>query len=318
MQTRTRTRFQACTVGALLAISGSFAGASMMSSELKPPTMGEAQTLIGQQDWAGAIEAYREIVKAQPNNAQAQFMLGYALHASGDLDNAILQHKKAAKMPTVAGLANYNLGCAYALKDNASDAFKALEKSIALGVRDIAQFKGDADLKSLHKDERWKPLLKSIKDLTAAETALHFWVGQWDCYGATTGTLSGTNTLSFRVGNKVVHESWTTAGGQFSGESWNVYNRDTNSWEQTWVDISGARLFMSAPCNDDSVEGLMFEGENIVPGEKPKKTRMHVRPTENGRVIQTGYTSTNGGKTWTQEYELIYVPKGEAYSTSEG
>jgi hypothetical protein len=314
MRTRTHNRFRAIALGSLLAISGSTLHAATM---LDTPTLQEAQGYVQQGDWANAISAYRAIVKEQPNNGMAQFMLGYVLHASGDLDNAILQHKKAAKMPQVAGMANYNLGCAYALKGQTSDAFKTLGIAIDMGVRDQGQFKNDADLISLHKDERWAPLLESISMLTEAENALHFWVGEWDCYSTTSGQLGGTNTLSFRVSNKVIHESWISTGGQFSGESWNVYNRATNAWEQTWVDISGARLFMSAPCNDDSVEGLMFVGENIAPGKGSVKTRMHVRPVDDGRVVQTGYESNDAGKSWTQKYELIYVPKGEAYSTSE-
>ncbi|MFG0313697.1 MAG: tetratricopeptide repeat protein [Phycisphaerales bacterium] len=310
----TRNHFRAIVAASILAATGSIAGASM---HLDTPTMQEAQSHLQQQDWDSAIAAYRAIIKEQPSNANAHFLLGYALHASGDLDNAILQHKKAAKMPQVAGPASYNLGCAYALKGETDDAFETLRVAIDMGVRDISQFKNDPDLASLREDERWTPMLKSIKSLSDAETALHFWVGEWDCYITPTGQLGGNNTLSFRVGNKVIHESWTSAGGQFAGESWNVYNRETNRWEQTWVDISGARLFITAKCNDDSVEGLMFEGENVRPGADPQRTRMHVRPVDDGRVLQTGYASDDGGKTWTQKYEFLYVPKGEAYSPGE-
>lgn len=314
MHTRTPARLCAIVAGSILALSGPVASATLL---LDAPTMQEAQAFVQQQDWGKAIEAYRAIVKEQPGNGNAQFMLGYALHASGDLDNAILQHKKAAKMPQVAPMANYNLGCAFALKGMTSEAFEALKRAIDMGVRDADQFKDDPDLRSLRSDERWKPMVESIAKLTQAETALHFWVGEWDCYNTQDGNLGGTNTLSFRVGNKVIHESWTSTGGQFSGESWNVYNRETNAWEQTWVDIGGNRLFITAKCNDDSIEGLMFEGENVTPGAKPTLSRMHVRPVEGGRVLQTGYSSDDGGKTWTQKYELMYVPKGEAYSVGE-
>lgn len=314
MHTGTHNRFRAIVVGALLAISGSAINAA---TTLDTPTMQEAQAHVQQGDWASAISAYRAIVKEQPGNGMAQFMLGYALHLSGDLDNAILQHKKAAKMPQVAAMANYNLGCAYALKGEKDDAFRTLAIAIDMGVRDLGQFRNDADLIALRKDERWDPMLDSITNLSDAESALHFWVGEWDCYSTSTGSLSGTNTLSFRVGNKVIHESWTSSGGQFSGESWNVYNRETNVWEQTWVDTSGNRLFITAKCNDETVEGLMFEGENVAPGAKPQKSRVHVRPVDEGRVMQTGYSSDDGGKTWTQQYEFVYVPRGEAYSQNE-
>lgn len=298
----------------LLSLAVGFSSASDLPTNIEPPTINEAMTHVQQEQWDDAISAFRAILKDDSSNAQAQFMLGYALHASGDLDNAILAHKKATKMPAVAPQAYYNLGCAYALKGKTNDAFEALETAIDMGVRDESQFKGDSDLKSLHSNERWSPMLNSIDQLTQAETALHFWVGDWDCYDTSTGKLGGNNTLAFRVGQNVVHESWTSAGGQFSGESWNVYNRETNHWEQTWVDTTGNRLFITAKCNDESIEGLMFEGENISRGKKPQLNRMHVRPIKDGRVMQTGFTSDDRGKSWTQSYEFVYVPKGEMYT----
>ncbi len=306
---RTRTLLPAT----LLSLAVGLSSASLQPASDSTPTMNQAMTHVQQGQWDEAIAALKAILKADATNAQAQFMLGYALHASGDLDNAILAHKKATKMPAVAPQAFYNLGCAYALQGKTNDAFEALQTAMDMGVRDTAQFKGDSDLKSLHSDERWSPMLKSIDQLTKAETALHFGVGEWECYSTTNGKLSGTNTLAFRVNKNVIHESWAGIGGQFSGESWNVYNRQTNEWEQTWVDTTGNRLFITAKCNDDSIDGLMFEGENIAPGSKPQKTRMHVRPIDNGRVMQTGFTSNDNGKTWTQSYEFVYVPKGEDY-----
>lgn len=297
----------------LLSLAVGYSSASVLPVIAEPPTLNEAMAHVQQGQWDDAITALRAILKDDSSNAQAQFMLGYALHASGDLDNAILAHKKATKMPSVAAQAYYNLGCAYAIKGKTNDAFEALETAIDMGVRDESQFKGDSDLKSLRAHERWSPMLKSIDHLTQAETALHFWVGDWDCYDTSTGKLGGNNTLSFRVGQNVVHESWTSAGGQFGGESWNVYNRETNHWEQTWVDTTGNRLFITAKCNDESVEGLMFEGENIARGKKPQLNRMHVRPIKDGRVMQTGFTSDNRGKSWNQSYEFVYVPKGEDY-----
>lgn len=311
---RTRSPRRAMLAAAMLACTAAPLSAA---AHLHTPTMHQAQALVQQGDWGGAVKALRAIVGEHPANASAQFMLAYALHASGDLEKAVIEHKKAAQMPQVAAMANYNLGCAYALMGQTDDAFETLSKAIDMGVRDLNQFRHDGDLNALRKDERWGPMFDSIARLTEAETAMHFWVGEWDCYSTGTGVLAGTNTLAFRVGDKVVHESWASAGDEFAGESWNVYNRKTNTWEQTWVDSLGSRLFIAAKCNDDSVEGLMFEGENVIPGTGPVLTRMHVRPAEGGRVLQTGFVSRDDGQTWSQQYELIYVPKGEAYATSD-
>jgi len=314
MHTRKINLLSAIVLTSVLGFGAVGANASATLRLDEPATMRQAQELLQGQEWEQAVEVLRALVKEDPKDAQAQFMLGYALHASGDIDNAILVHKKATKMPAVAPMAFYNLGCAYALKGETTDAFEALNTAIALGVRDVAQFSGDTDLRSLHSDERWAPMLKSIDAITKAESALHFWVGTWDCYDSTTGKLAGKNTLAFRVGNKVIHESWVSSGGQYSGESWNVYNRESNAWEQTWVDTTGNLLHIEAPVDSDEYDGLMFEGKNIATGNKPSLSRMHVRPIEDGRVMQTGFSSKNKGKTWTKQYEFIYVPAGEAFA----
>jgi Tetratricopeptide repeat len=316
----TKSTFRIALVSAALSAASLTALASDSGAFGQAPTEQQAQAYVSSGNFAEAISAYRAIIKEQPNNATAHFMLGYALHASGDIDNAILAHKKATKMPEVAGLAHYNLGCAYAIKGQTDDAFDALNSSIAMGVRDTAQFKNDGDLKSLRKDERWKPMIESIKLISEAEKAMHFWVGDWDCYSSSNGTLSGKNTLSFRVGKNVIHESWESDGQQYSGESWNVYDRSSNSWKQTWSDSMGNVIYLEAPLSTESseeYEGLMFEGTNVSPGKETSMLRMHVRPVDDGRVMQTGFSSKDKGKTWKQEYELLYVPSGEPYSPIE-
>ncbi len=312
-----RTRFQQTiliTALGLLTATGSV-HAEMLLAE--PPTMQEAGQLLQEEKWGEAITALRAIIKDDSDNGEALFMLGYALHASGDLDNAILAHKKATKIPEFAAGAFYNLGCAYALKGNASDAFKALDSAIAMGVREKEQFTEDPDLKGLKSDERWRPMLESIEDLNQAETALHFWVGSWDCYDSSTGKLAGNNTIALRVGTGVVHELWISADKTFTGESWNVYNHDTNEWEQTWVDSTGNLLKIEAPIvpeeGAEEFDGLMFQGKNFSPGKKAVYTRMHIRSGKDGHLLQTGFTSKNRGKRWTQSYEYIYVPAGEAF-----
>lgn len=313
MHTQRVTRLSATLIISAMGLMTSAGNAGLMINLDDPPTMQEAVAYIQAANWAEAISAYRAILKADATNAQAQFMLGYALHASGDIGNAILAHKKATKMPEVAALAYYNLGCAYAIQGETTDAIEALESAITLGIRDKDQYAQDPDLKSLHADERWKPLIDSIAKLDKAEAAMHFWVGSWDCYDSSTGVLAGKNTLSFRVGKNVIHESWTAAGQTNTDESWNVFNRQTLSWEQTWVDHAGNLLHVSAPASSDEYEGLMFVGENISPMNQMTGSKMHVRPYEDGYVLQTGYSSKDEGKTWTQVYEFVYVPAGEPF-----
>jgi len=53
----------------------------------------------------------------------------------------------------------YNLGCSYALTNQADDAFDALTRAVELGYGDYDWMKSDPDLNSLHKDPRFESLL---------------------------------------------------------------------------------------------------------------------------------------------------------------
>lgn len=120
--------------------------------------MQEAGALLGAQDWQAASVAYAKIVIAQPDNGQAWQLLGYSLHANGDLDRAIRVHMKAATYPAVRPIALYNVACVHALQGRADQAFEYLDQAVAAGFNDPAQFAGDSDLNSLHDDARWAHL----------------------------------------------------------------------------------------------------------------------------------------------------------------
>ena len=63
----------------------------------------------------------------------------------------------------------------------------------------------------------------------------------------------------------------------------------------------------------------MFVGKAFNPTNPDEKTshKMHVRPIHNGMVRQTGSSSVDDGTTWTVKYDLIYVPKGEAFDLED-
>jgi len=313
------------------------------------PTLQEVNNAMQAQDYVQVEDLCRQIVKEDASVAQAWFLLGYSLHAQGELDEAILVHITSTAFPQTAPLAYYNLGCAHALQGNPDQAFKALGKAVDLGVANAQQYQGDTDLESLRGDKRWQSLMNKIQpQLTAqsekaseakakakakakskskseygstgvaAKDALHFWVGDWDCYWLKTGKLVGHNTLKFRVGKHVIHESWESITDGSTGESWNHFDPISKAWKQTWLGSGGDVTEFTADTKSDA-EGVMFVGKSHRPGAtgEPPLHRMHVRPIGNGRVQQTGSESADGGATWTIRYNLIYVPKGEAFELED-
>lgn len=332
-----------------LGMLGTASSASAL--EVNAPTIQEVNAALNAEDYASMESMCREIVAEDTGNAQGWFLLGYALHAQGELDEAILMHITATSFPQTAPLAYYNLGCAQSLKGNADQAFKALEKAAALGVTNPQQFRGDSDLNNLHDDPRWKDLMDSIspalapapaaasaasasasssstksdsskakdkKSDASPESAMKFWVGNWDVYSAKTGKLAGHNKLSYRVNKHVIHERWESEGGSYSGESWNHYDPIAKAWRQTWLGSTGDVTQFIADTKSDA-KGIMFIGKAFDPKDDGGYTlhRMHVRPIEGKRVRQTGSESTDDGATWVVKYDLIYVKKGEEFSLED-
>ncbi|MBL4808667.1 MAG: hypothetical protein JKY43_01240, partial [Phycisphaerales bacterium] len=239
----------------------------------------------------------------------------------------------ATTFEQTAPLGFYNLGCAHALKGNTDQAFMALEKAAQLGIRDSHQYGTDTDLKSLHKDPRWKELMSSMNgpQLTAqsapteapkaeqssADSALHFWVGDWDCYSAKDGKLVGRNVLEFRAGGMAIYERWVSVGDSYAWESWTHFDPRTKTWKQIWTGANGDLAeFESDPEMD--VDGVYFIGSAYQASNgKTEMRRMHLRRIGDGRLRHTGTASYDNGDTWIVKYDLIYVPKGERFELED-
>lgn len=287
-------------------------GAPAQQDDAPPavPTMQQAGAAL-QSDPAKAAEMFKAICDANPNAGQAWFMQGYALHMAGQIDEAIPVHKKAATFPQIRAAALYNLGCAYALKGDTDQAFETLRLSLDSGQTTLDQLNSDTDLTSLHDDPRWAPLVERLKAAleNSPAQAMHFWVGQWDCYSPN-GQLSGTNHLELVNNNMFIHEQWKNAQGQ-EGQSFNYYDIEQGVWRQIWVD-PGRQLEMTA---EPTTPGrLLFEGVNYDTAGNRSLRRMLVQKLDGGRVLQEGRASTDEGQTWTVAYRLIYMPKGEPFS----
>src|SRR5436305_6360194 len=73
----------------------------------------QASELHKKGDLQGAIELYRQVVKAQPDNVQARSNLCAALTDLGYYDQAITEYKEAIKLsPSNPGV-SFNLALAY-------------------------------------------------------------------------------------------------------------------------------------------------------------------------------------------------------------
>ena len=134
-----------------------------------------------------------------------------------------------------------------------------------------------------------------------------FWVGEWDVEvkGAPTGRPKPQSSIQRILKGCVIFENWMPPNGQ-DGKSFNVYNRQTKKWEQTWVDSSGGVIHFTGEARDGNMyyttEYLDAKGQKV-------QGKMAYFPQGPDRVRQLWEQSSDGGKTWTVAFDGIYIRK---------
>ena len=165
---------------------------------------------------AEAQAAFKALAKADADNGQRWFMLGYAYHAGGDYKRALKAYAEALDTGSYVPLTEYNIACAHSLLGDADEAFAHLDAAMEAGFGDVAQLEGDADLKALHGDPRWNQVLVrafSIGSPCSSDEAmsqLDFWVGSWKVTAAD-GKPVGKNTIEKVHNDCMLIEHWTGA-----------------------------------------------------------------------------------------------------------
>ena len=96
------------------------------------------------QDPAGAARILEAITAREPANGRAWRMLGVAYQRSKELDKALAAYRRALEIEPGAPQALYNMGTAYALKQDADAAFEWLGKAKATRKLDMTQIESDA------------------------------------------------------------------------------------------------------------------------------------------------------------------------------
>ncbi len=137
----------------------------------KDPAMAEASILLEGQRYDEAAEKLAAIAAVEPQNAKAIQLHGYALHAAGRLDEALIVHQRAAEFPETAAVASYNIACVHALKGDKDAAFTALDEAVAAGFHKADYLEKDTDLTSLRADARFSALVDAAKAKAASMPA---------------------------------------------------------------------------------------------------------------------------------------------------
>ncbi len=134
-----------------------------------------------------------------------------------------------------------------------------------------------------------------------------FWIGEWEVEvkGAPASRPKPQSSIQLILGDCVVFENWMPPNNP-GGKSFNLYNRVTKKWEQTWVDSSGGTIKFTGGLQDGNMH---YTSETPQADGKVVLGRMTYFPVSKGRVRQLWETSNDGGKTWSVAFDGMYVRK---------
>jgi hypothetical protein len=296
-----------------LALSGVAAGQAAQS---QPPAeqLQKAGQAFAAQQWPEVLAQYSDIVARFPTHALSRFRVGVAQLELGRLVEAERNLREGERLGVAPGPAAYRLGQVHGEAGRTDSAVSQLLRSASnVYFVPIPVLEGDPHLAKVKATSRWSEVVKAFDVMArpcmhdARYRELDFWIGEWDVRpSANPGAPPSESIITLEFNGCVIHEHWKPGNGAAGGESFNMFDRSFGQWRQTWVDGFGGQ---------HDYRGKL-EGKNMVYyGELPpppgQTARSHTRLTffnvSPDSVRQFGETSTDGGKTWSVGYDLMYV-----------
>lgn len=268
--------------------------------------IGEADKLVQEKKYDKAESLYKEILKENPSLNLVTYKLASLYQSTGKYKLAIENYLKLAPNgnPTVL----YNLACAYSRLGKKTEAFNALEKSIAKGFTQVSLAKTDPDLENIRGNEKFDKLLKSIKSLEnfPESKKFDFWVGEWNVFNPQ-NQKAGESKIEKILKGAVILENWT-GRNNFMGKSFNHYNMDKKKWVQYWVNQNSGSTFFEGNY-DEGQKAIVYFSHDHEKDENGYIERLRFFNLGPNKVRQFAERSTDNGKTWSTEYDLTYIRK---------
>lgn len=148
----------------------------------EPAVLRRGREAFERGDWAAAAEAYQRALEAGHYFPLVHFRLGFALHVTGRVKEALPHHLAGAQNthPELRVDCLYNAACAYALLGDKGEALRHLQYAIDAGFKDTEQVRKDTDLESLRGDEAFGEMVAGIGTTPRLMEQLDGFVGTWE------------------------------------------------------------------------------------------------------------------------------------------
>jgi hypothetical protein len=131
-----------------------------------------------------------------------------------------------------------------------------------------------------------------------------FFAGDWDTYDvADSGRMTARNRVTPILDGCVLREDYRQHDG-LVGESYSLYDAARQVWHQSWVTNRGTLLLL---------EGGLEGGRMVLTGTEhhPDGSTSLLRGiwwTEGDGVREQAERSTDGGRTWTGVFDIVFRP----------
>ena len=140
---------------------------------------------------------------------------------------------------------------------------------------------------------------------SAAHRQFDFWVGEWNVYSTAADTIVGYSHIKNILNDCVIEENWTSKNG-WQGKSFNTYNSVDSTWNQVWVDQSGATYHFSGTFHDNIMD---YAGQTSGPKGTSHFTMTFTYNEKDKSIRQVWKQSTDAGESWKTIFDGTYRRK---------
>lgn len=270
------------------------------------PKMKAANELYAQKKFAESAAAFTDVVKEEPQNGRAWYLLGMSLHSQAKFEQAIAAFEKnVAIAQNPASM--YNIASGYSRLKHADRAFEWLDKAVKAAPGVLWNIDADPDLENVRGDARFAKLREAVDramrpcKYSAESHQLDFWIGRWDVINPQ-GQKVGVNIIEPFAEGCSLMENWTAMNNS-NGKSINYYDASTQKWYQHWIGSGGGALRYEGTFRDGA---MRYEGAAIANGKRILN-RLTFSKNDDGSVRQLAEVSNDEGKTWAVSYDFKYV-----------
>jgi hypothetical protein len=271
-----------------------------------------ADAFFQKHEWAKAVDAYKKVAAANPEEGVSWLRLGISYVQLGKGKDAIPPLERAQKLGVQPNLVQYQLAQAVAL---AGDKGRALQILSSLLDDDYLPVAGppaqEKAFASLAKDAQFIKLSTALElnrtpcrpsDTASPYREFDFFIGDWDVEDKA-GNPVGTSHVERILGGCVLLETWRGSGGG-EGRSESSYNPGLRHWQQYWTDGQGLPIFFSGHMEEGE---LRLQADSATRNGAQVMRRATFSRTPAGGVRQLNEASDDRGRTWHTDFDFTYL-----------